>query len=530
MRPPGRAAWSWVGMALLLFGWGAVALGAPARISACVYFDGEENGPDYRVGERSAVMIRNLLGHFAEVEPRLSPVARYAPGGLAQCDRAIYVGTHFEAKMPESFVEDVSRYRRPFLWLNYGIWRLQHKLGAEKFREAWGFAYERIEGKMSGRRGEIPHFFRTVTYKGAAFRKVAFLDAQDIFIGHPEIVIVKNHSAQVLAETTHSGTGHTVPYATRKGDFFYVADNAVSVIDERDRYLVFADLLFDFLQLEPRSKKRYALARIEDIHPGYDLRLLHAAIEVFRVRKLPFAINLIPRYVGPGTTRGLDMTEDRRFLALLRHAIDSGASILVHGYEHLLAVDLGCGISYTGEGYEFWDVCNNRPLPFDSAAFVQGRLDKAQKLFRDAGIPYAGWVTPHYAASPLAMRLIHENFGRIVQRMTYYLEDRPIAPQNAIDQFFPYTIYRDYQGSHVWPENLGYVPLPRHGGTPRHVEEMLELAQLNYVVRDAWASFFWHPPLARTEIGLRSLERLVDGIRAQGYEFVSLQELRRRGE
>ena len=57
-----------------------------------------------------------------------------------------------------------------------------------------------------------------------------------------------------------------------------------------------------------------------------------------------------------------------------------------------------------------------------------------------------------------------------------------------------------------------------------------EAARANKVLRDAWASFFWHPPLIRTEFGIETLERLVDGIRAEGYEFVSLQELRARGE
>jgi peptidoglycan/xylan/chitin deacetylase (PgdA/CDA1 family) len=139
-------------------------------------------------------------------------------------------------------------------------------------------------------------------------------------------------------------------------------------------------------------------------------------------------------------------------------------------------------------------------------------------------------VTPHYAASPLAMRVIHGNFGRMVQQMTYHLEGRPITPENAIDQFFPYTIFHDYYGFHIWPENLGFVPLPTEGGTPKHVDDMLEAARLHKVVRDAWASFFWHPPLIRTPIGIQSLEKLIDGIRAEGYEFVSLQELRRRGE
>jgi uncharacterized protein YdaL len=373
-----------------------------------------------------------------------------------------------------------------------------------------------------------PHFYSTFLYKGATFRKVIERDRAGKAIAHPEIVLVKGDSAKVLAEAVHSGTNARTPYALRKGDNFYVADNPVSVIDERDRYLIFADLLFDFLKLEPRSTKRYALVRLEDIHPGYDPQLLHMAIEVFRTRKLPFAISLIPRFLSPG--KGLDTTEDARFLELIRHAMDNGASILVHGYEHQLPLDLGCGLSFTGEGYEFWDVCKNGPLPFDSVRFVQQRLDKAKKILDQAKIHYVGWVTPHYAASPLAIRVIHGNFGRVVQRMKYFVEGAPMIPANAIDQFFPYTIAHDYYGVYVWPENLGYVPLPRFGGKPENVDQMLEIARLNKVVRDAWASFFWHPVLIRTELGIRSLEKLVDGVRAEGYEFVSLDALRRRGE
>jgi hypothetical protein len=128
------------------------------------------------------------------------------------------------------------------------------------------------------------------------------------------------------------------------------------------------------------------------------------------------------------------------------------------------------------------------------------------------------------------MQVIHRNFGRVLQRMQYFPEGKSIAPENKIDQFFPYTIVKDHDGYFVWPENLGYVPLPQPGEQPRRVEEMLEMARANKVVRDAWASFFWHPLLINTPLGIGSLEKLVDGIRAEGYEFVSLQDLRKRGE
>ncbi len=515
-----------VGILLLCLG---ACSAAAAQLRVCLYYDGEDNASGFLVGERSAVMVRNLLGHFREVQARVAPAGRYTAGALPECERAIYMGTYSDARLPEAFLADAARYDRPFFWMNYNIWKLRQKMGPEKFAASWGFDYEKVDETSQEKRGEVPRFYSRVAYKGATFRKIDTLDDDGNFNGDAAIVLITRRSATVLAEATHSGTGHKTPYLVRRGDFFYIADNPVSAIDERDRYLVLADVLFDFLKLAPRHKKRYAVVRIEDIHPAYDLKLLYQTVEVFRRRQLPFAISLIPRYVGADNP-GMDATSNIKFVRMMRYAVENGASILVHGYEHQLTVDLGCGVSFSGEGYEFWDVCRNRPLPFDSDAFVQERLDRAKRILADAELPWAGWVTPHYAASELALRVIQRNFGRILQRMDYFLEGRSYSRAHTVDQFFPYTIFNDYHGLHIWPENLGYVPLPGPGVPAKPVEAMLETARLNKVVRDAWASFFWHPFLIDTPAGIASLEKLVDGIRAEGYEFVSLQELRARGD
>lgn len=522
----GSACWRLLSSALALLLAPAVAAG---QLNVCLYYDRAESPSAPHAGERSALMIRNLLGHFREVEVRASPLGQYAAGGLSRCDRAAYVGTRFDAALPGAFVADLSGYDRPFLWINYNIWRLQQALGRERFSAAWGFEYQRIDTGSERRRGQVPQFYSELDYKGSAFRKVAQLDGNGNFVGYPEIVMVRPTSARVLAEAMRPADGAKTPYALRNRNFFFVADNPTSVIDERDRYLVFADLLFDFLGLEPRSQKRHAVVRIEDVHPWYDLRLLYQTIDVLRARKVPFAISLIPRYVGPRAPEGFDASDSPRFVRAIRYARSHGASILVHGYEHHAPLDLGCD-NRSGEGFEFWDGCKDRPLAVDSVGFVQGRLERAKKVLRDAKIPFAGWVTPHYMASPLGFGVIRENFDRILQRMPYFVDGRPLDGANTIEQFFPYTIYRDHYGAHIWPENLGYVPLPEHGGGARRVDAMLEAARANKVLRDVWASFFWHPPLIRSGLGIQTLERLVDGIRAEGYEFVSLQELRARGE
>jgi uncharacterized protein YdaL len=508
---------------------GPAALAAP-QLNVCLYFDRAESRSAHPLGERSALMVGNLLGHFREVDAHSTPLGEYAAGALSRCDRAAYIGTRFDTRLPAPFLADIAQYRKPFLWMNYNIWKLQESLGRERFSAAWGFLYERIDPGTPPQRGQVPEFYSRFEYKGASFRKIAQFDRNGNFLGHQEILVVRPTSGQVLAQAIRPGDGARTPYALRKDNFFFIADNPTSIIDERDRYLILADLLFDFLGLAPRSDKRTAAIRIEDVHPGYDVRLLYQTVDVLRARKVPFAISLIPRYVGPLAPEGFDATESPRFLRAIRYALRNGGSILVHGYEHHPPADLGCGDDGSGEGYEFWDGCKGLPLPYDSAEYVRERLAKARKILRKANLPFVGWVTPHYMASPTGFRAIHQDFGRIMQRMPYFLDGLPLNAPNTLEQFFPYTIYRDYYGAHIWPENLGYVPMPQRGGQARDVDAMLEAARANKAVRDGWASLFWHPTLIPTELGIGTLERLIDGIRAEGYEFISLRELRNRGE
>ena len=85
-------------------------------------------------------------------------------------------------------------------------------------------------------------------------------------------------------------------------------------------------------------------------------------------------------------------------------------------------------------------------------------------------------------------------------------------------QFFPYVIQKDTYGQKIIPENLGCVSIASSLGTPlRTVDDILLTAKKNLVVRDAWASLYYHPYL-----GLTYLKQLVPAISALGYEFVAI--------
>ena len=99
-------------------------------------------------------------------------------------------------------------------------------------------------------------------------------------------------------------------------------------------------------------------------------------------------------------------------------------------------------------------------------------------------------------------------------------EDGRPTYDRSINSFFPYVVC-DIFGWHVIPENVGNsIPVGYNNNTRRSVRDMIYIAQLNRVVRDAFARFFFHP---MCDVSI--LSEIVEGVRAAGYEFVSVERL-----
>lgn len=515
----------------------------PGSLKTCVYYDQVEADPKYKLGYLYAIMTQNLLGHFLEVEPVLSAAKDYRKGQLSACDRAIYIGSYYDAKLSEDFLSDVVSYENQFLWISYNIWQLQRFLGENQFQNLTGFRFQTLVQFTDAPSPDNrqPGFFQHFHYKGEVFSKLSIYrpDTRSV-VTSPEIAIVQNQSAQVLSQAEHNKSGQRTPYILRKNNFFYMGDVPYSFIHEADRYLIMTDLLFDVLNLPPRSPKRYALARIEDIHPQYDLDLMYNVIGTFRRHQIPFAISVIPNYVDPfGYRAGKDefvtMAQKPQFLKMLRFAERNGASMILHGVTHQIDRRINCDTGSSGDDFEFWDGCKVAPLDIATEPWIRNRLAHGIKQMNEAGLRIAAWLPPHYEASPLAYKIFGETFSRSVQRVRYIPVnvDASVDKINWAGQFFPYTIYKDYYGQFLWPENLGNVRIPHsrdldikdHDHNLRFPEEIISSAKRNRVLRDSWASFFWHPQLIATESGIQSLDRIIREIKSYGYEFVSLKEM-----
>ncbi len=541
-----------------------------------IYYDRVE-GETQAFGRIYATYLQNFLGHFPHIQQIVSPASLYVKGELEKCDANFYLGSNFEAPLPQEFLADVVTTSKPFMWMGYGWWR--QSVDAQDF--LLGFHYEKlttIDKDNLDARG-LPGFFSQISYKGEIFQKWNKLNLAGQYVVPFEMTALKPSETaaqgEVLAEARHSSKGETLPYIVRKGDFFFVADIPFSFIHESDRAMVLADVLFDVLKEQPRHQKKPALLRIEDVHPLSPVHELYNLTHVLEQEKVPVVISLIPFFFDPlfGYERSKNqefvrISDVPEFVAFLKSAQSKKASFIWHGVTHQYGRVRNPHSGYTSDDFEFWDAVNNRPITEDSPGYVLRRLESGFGELQKYGITPQIWLTPHYQASSQDYQVFARVFPWNIGRVIYFLNEtkglpesvpqslwyRPGSSAQAREDFFsklqvqtngqwfgqlyPYEIYGDVYGQRLLPENLGN-PQPfksEHVWYPRTIDQILEDARRNRVLRDVWASAFIHPYLltSGTHDGIghfpgdpEKLRKLVHGLRDLGYEFIDADQFAR---
>src|SRR5207245_256498 len=104
--------------------------------------------------------------------------------------------------------------------------------------------------------------------------------------------------ASMVVPVANSGDGTQLPYITRSGNFWYVADLPFSFIGPRDRYLVFSDVLHDMLGI-PHAESHKALVRLEDVGAMVSVQAMKTLSDYMAGKHMPFSVAMIPRYEDP---------------------------------------------------------------------------------------------------------------------------------------------------------------------------------------------------------------------------------------
>ena len=466
---------------------------------ALVLYDGNAAG----YGAQTGTLAANLVSHVARTVTR--PVSSYRRGEMKHYAAAVYVGANSGQQLPRGFLADVRAGVRPVMWL-----------GANA-RQLTDAAFTRTHGWRLG--PDAVHRYQYVRYRGAHLT-ISSHDLGRIEIADPAKVAVLG--------TAMTAEGASLPWAVRSRKLTYVAEAPLQSGGGRDRSFAVADLIAGVLG--PVPERHRALIRLEDIGPMADPQQLRQIADLLAARHVPFSVALYPLYLGPASQhprQRVPLTARPAVVEALRYMLSKGGTLVLHGYTHQLGDRPNPGNGQSGMDYEFLRVHDNAhhvpiygpPPTRHPVAWTRHRIDLALAGIRAAGLPRPHiWQFPEYGASPPEYRVAASMFVARYERVSYALgpSGHPTL-QTLTEQTTPYLV-RDHYGGPVLPENLGYVSAPRPDATgPGSVPAILAAAAAQQqAVRDNVASFYYHPYL-----GTAPLRRLVDGMRREGYRFVT---------
>jgi uncharacterized protein YdaL len=465
------------------------------------------------LGELYATMAGNLASHFGSWSAK--PVREYRAGELQHHDAVVYLGSTFNEPLPKAFLDDVVGTKRPVLWLGSNLWQLERRAG--NFEARYGFATDRLDRSRIGR----------VTYKGTTLTRRSTRTA-----GIMTYTGVDTSRVRVLAQAIRPDRT-AIPWALRSRNLTYIGEIPFPYTSETDRVLAFHDLLFDLLA--PRTRERHrALVRLEDITPVSDPADLRAAADFLHSEGIPFGFGVSPRYRdlhGKGDTgepQDLLLRDAPELVETIRYLRKRGGVLVGHGYTHQWDGGENPYNGVSGDDVEFYRATETPggrvhyagPVPGDSLSWSDRRIAYMEREFQAAGLALPRiFEFPHYAASPSAYRAAARRYAVRWERSLYFgglLRGGRADTTHVASQAFPFVV-RDVYGSKVLPENLGSIePQPWHSYPARRPADIIEAAKANLVVRDGFASFFFHPFL-----DVRYLKRTVAGIEKLGYTFVS---------
>jgi hypothetical protein len=272
------------------------------------------------------------------------------------------------------------------------------------------------------------------------------------------------------------------------------------------------------------------LVRLEDVGPATDPVQLRQIADLLSADRIPFSIALYPMYVGPVTQhpRARYSLKDRpQLVEAIKYMLAKGGTLILHGYTHQFGDTRNPNDGQSGEDYEFLLVhySAQQAIVYDGtptrnpAAWTRHRIGMARAAIRAAGLPQPEfWQFPNYGASPSEYRAAASEFLARTDRDSYAQGWPGHAKLQTLTEQSPPYLVRDVYGGPVLPETLGYIARPSERASgPGSVHFLLAAAAAQKAaVRDNVAGFYYHPFL-----GTGPLERLVNGLRHEGYRFVS---------
>jgi uncharacterized protein YdaL len=254
---------------------------------------------------------------------------------------------------------------------------------------------------------------------------------------------------------------------------------------------------------------------LEDVHPKVDAQQLREQAEYLKDKNIPYMVAVIPIYTNKdGET--IHFSDSPQLLNTLKYMQENGASIILHGYKHQYRS------SETGEGFEFWDVENDRPIYQEDEVpakkqsdflteqeyqefiksgeefergYIEEAITKGVSELVEQGLYPLGFEAPHYAISQQGYEVVAKHFSSYIGRLQ-------LTDQTYQSEYQPTYVSQPsfLHGMTVYPETLGFI----EEGDKQAFSAMEERVRVLFNYRQAYISAFYHPYL-----GLDGLKKVV---------------------
>ncbi|MEW6622989.1 MAG: polysaccharide deacetylase family protein [Bacillota bacterium] len=415
-----------------------------------------------------SVIFSEQLGHFnTEVDVVLEN--EYKDGMLEGYQYIFYLSLREKYSVNRALLKDIAETARPVVWYGEGIEELLN-------------ANQNIHLKFRG---------RSKTYHLVEYNEKVFNLGQNAGIN----LLLEPLSEEVVVYGKVSDGKRVYPLMANWKNYWFMSGLDTSGV----KYLVFSDVLHEIFG-EYHSEYRKVYLRIEDVSPISSPKNLMEIADYLYSKKIPFIIVLIPAYINPETGVEASITDKPEVIEAVRYMVERGGTVVLHGYTHQHYKE------ETGEGFEFWDAFEDRPLNVNYADYVGERVLKGIEICLENGLYPLAFEPPHYAMAQDGYRELKKYFSTVIGQLQ--TTDRRFASVPL-----PYEVRDTKRFNRFLPESLGYVELDGSYG----VENILNNAGKLLIVRDAVTGVFFHPFM-----DMEYLEQIVEGLESMGYVFADL--------
>lgn len=456
-------------MAILTGSSFAVTYGETRKRVLVVYDNPNLLNRDYSgLANDFSVIFSEQLGHFnTEVEVVMEN--EYKEGMLEGYQYIFYLSLREKYSVNQVLLQDIANTARTVIWYGGGIEEL---LNANK----------NIPLKFRG---------RSKTYHLVEYNEETFNLGQNAGIN----LLVEPLSEEVITYGRVSDGKGVYPLIANWKNYWFMSGLDTSGV----KYLVFSDVLHEIFG-EYHSEYRKVYLRIEDVSPIRSPKNLMEIADYLYSKKIPFIIALIPAYINPETGVEVSITDKPEVVKAVGYMVERGGTVVLHGYTHQHYKE------ETGEGFEFWDAFEDRPLNVNYADYVGERVLKGIEICLENGLYPLAFEPPHYAMAQDGYRELKKYFSTVIGQLQ-------TTDRRFITASLPYEIRNTKRFNRFLPESLGYVAEDGSSG----MNEILKNAGKMLLVRDAVTGVFFHSFMDKVY-----LKQIVEGLESIGYVFADL--------